>query len=296
MKENSFQEFINKLNVQIPSEEEFEKLGDLTALFKTQSDNFIRLNYERGMLLYAIIARYKPKNIIEFGTASGYATLCMARAMDDYKIDGRIFTIDIESERQSFERPIDWGFGPKMEKISRKELWNKVAKKNWLNKIEVLRGYSAEIMSNKKLPKFQFAYIDGPHFFKGVQHDFYSFLKVADSEFFVLFDDYISRPSYGVKKLVDNEINDYFNPILIHTDRKRYILEMNLTTDPKYGMVWINSNDVKKSLDSLFTNGNLDKIIKKYRKYEKRLKLRGKINQKIPFLKKIRFQYWKNKN
>ena len=246
--------------------------------------------------MYSIVAKYKPKNIIEFGTASGYATLCMARAMDDHNIDGRIFTIDIESENESFERPLDWGSGPKLEHISRKELWNKIAKKSWLDKIESLTGYSAEIMSNEKLPKFQFAYIDGPHFFEGVKHDFYSFLKVADSKFSVLFDDYISRPSYGVKKLVDNEISDYFNPVLIHTDRKKHLLEMNLTTDPKYGMVWINSDDIKKPLDNLCSNEYLDKTINKYRKYERRLKFRGKINQKIPFLKKIKFQYWKNKN
>ena len=78
MEEKDFQEFIEKLKVVIPSEEEFQKLGDVTALFRTEKHNFIRLNYERGMLLYALVAKYKPKNILEYGTASGYATLCMA--------------------------------------------------------------------------------------------------------------------------------------------------------------------------------------------------------------------------
>jgi len=151
-------------------------------------------------------------------------------------------------------------------------------------------------MSKEKFPKIQFVYIDGPHFFEGVKHDFYSFLKVADNEFFVLFDDYISRPSYGVKKLVDDEINDYFNPILIHTDRQKHLMKMNATPNSKYGMVWIDSNHIKKSLDDLRSNEHLDKTINKYIKFEKRLKIRGTINQRIPFLKKIRLQFWKNNN
>ena len=75
MNEVDFEEFIGKLGIKIPSEKEFQELGDVTALFRDKNENFVRLNYERGMLLYALIAKYKPKNILEFGTASGYATL-----------------------------------------------------------------------------------------------------------------------------------------------------------------------------------------------------------------------------
>jgi predicted O-methyltransferase YrrM len=78
------------------------------------------------MLLYALIAKYKPKNILEFGTASGYATLCMAWAMEDHNIDGKIFTIDIEPMNKSTIRATNCGNGYTNELISRKEIWNKI--------------------------------------------------------------------------------------------------------------------------------------------------------------------------
>jgi len=294
LQENDFQDFIKKLRVDMPPEDEFNRLGDVTALFRNDQDEFVRLNYERGMLLYALIAKYKPKNVLEFGTASGYATLCMAWAMEENKIDGKIFTIDIEPMEKISEKITNWGNGPSIEFLSRKELWGRIAEKNWLNHIVSYPGYSVEIMYKETFPKIQFAYIDGAHFFEGVQHDFYSFLKIADNNFLALFDDYISRPSYGVKKFVDDEIEGYFDSILIHTDREKHLMKM--TSNSKYGMILINSNIMKKSLSDFLFNKHLDKTINEYIKFEKRLKIRGKINQRIPFFKKIRFQYWKNNN
>ncbi len=290
MNEVNFEEFIGKLEIKMPSEKEFQELGDVTALFRDKNENFVRLNYERGMLLYALIAKYRPKNILEIGTASGYATLCMAWAMEDHNIDGKIFTIDIEPMNKSTLRPINWGNGPANELISRKEIWDKINKKKWVNHIQSLTGYSAEIMSKEIFPKIQFAYIDGPHFYDGVKHDFYSFLKIADDEFFVLFDDYIDRPFYGVKKLIDTEIVKFFDPILIHTDTNNHIMKMNMTNNSQYGMCLIDSRSSKDSIDNMYNNKKIKQEIKKYRRFEKRLKLRNLINEKIPFFKKIRFQ------
>ena len=296
LEEIDFDEFIDKLEVKIPSGKEFQKLGDSTALFRDKQGNFVRLNYERGILLYALVAKHKPKNILEFGTASGYGTLCMAWAMADHDIDGKIFTIDIESMEKTTIKPIDLGNGPSNVSTSRKEIWDKVGKKEWFKHIKSLTGYSAEIMSKEILPKIQFAYIDGPHFFDGVRHDFYSFLKVADDRFCVLFDDYIDRPFYGVKKLIDTEISNFFDPILIHSDKQEDILKMKMTSDSKYGMCWIDSESLKCPIDSAYNKTYLNEQIKKYQKFEKRLKFRNSINEKIPFLKKIRFQSNKNKN
>ena len=290
MNEVDFEEFIGKLGIKIPSEKEFQELGDVTALFRDKNENFVRLNYERGMLLYALIAKHKPKNILEFGTASGYATLCMAWAMEDHNIDGKIFTIDIEPMNKSTIRATNWGNGYTNELISRKEIWNKINKKNWVNHIQSLTGYSAEIMAKEIFPKIQFAYIDGPHFYDGVKHDFYSFLKIADDKFLVLFDDYIDRPFYGVKKLIDTEIAKFFDPVLIHTDTNKDIIKMNMTTNSQYGMCLIDSKSSKYSIDNMYDNKKIDQEIKKYRRFEKRLKLRNSINKKIPFLKKFRFQ------
>ena len=116
------------------------------------------------MLLYSLIAKYKPKNVLEFGTAEGYSALCMAWAMTDYDINGRIFTIDPKPFDIPVEREITWEKNPehKTTLLSTKELWNKFAKEEWIKKIEVLTGFSGEILQKnaKVLPKMDMGFID----------------------------------------------------------------------------------------------------------------------------------------
>ncbi len=57
--------------------------------------------YVHGRLLYASLRSYieknKPKNIniTETGTARGFSALCMAKALEDSKICGKIITFDV---------------------------------------------------------------------------------------------------------------------------------------------------------------------------------------------------------
>ena len=87
------EQFINSLNVQTPSKEKFRQLTHIFPIYPELESNPI-VNYERGILLYSLIAKFRPKNVLEIGMAEGYSTLCMAWAMTDYNINGRIFTID----------------------------------------------------------------------------------------------------------------------------------------------------------------------------------------------------------
>ena len=65
MKIKTFDDFISSLNVTHPEFEKFLKLGDMTALFYEESKNqFIKLNYERGLLLYCLITKYQPKTMM----------------------------------------------------------------------------------------------------------------------------------------------------------------------------------------------------------------------------------------
>jgi len=105
MKETSIEEFIQKLGVKIPEKGEFLQLSRIVPINPKRSENFI-INFERGMLLYALIAKLQPKTVLEIGTAEGYSALCMAWAMSDYKINGNIFTVDPKSHHQKIERQI----------------------------------------------------------------------------------------------------------------------------------------------------------------------------------------------
>lgn len=266
----------------------------MTALFHDESkNNFIQLNYERGLLLYCLITKYRPKNILEIGTASGYGTLCMAWAMVENNIDGKIHTIDPIPITEKTDRALgDKRNGSRIENISVKEIWEQTAQKDWLEKIIPICGYSGKILKENSFPKFDFAYVDGAHFFDAVKHDFYSFLNHTNNEFGILFDDYVDRQHYGVKKLIDYDISKNFDVSLIKTDTNLHLEKILSLPKHDYGMCWLHSNSLKKPLDQIYSKSMRDEYIKKYIKFENRLARRYKLNKKFPMLKNIRFKFW----
>ena len=286
-------QFIDSLDVKIPPKEKFL---ELTHIFPISPQlNFAKQipNYERGMLLYSLIAKYKPKNVLEIGTAEGYSTLCMAWAMTDYNINGKIFTIDPKPFDVPVERNVTWEDNPKHDTVmlSRRELWNKFADKEWIKKIEVLTGFSGEVLQkNTKLPKMDMGFIDGSHVYEAVVHDFYAFLEVASETFHLLFDDYVSNENDGVTKTIDEEVAPNFDISLIQTNAKEQRKESGESPDELY-ICWLDSKSLKKPLREIYPKSKSEQIINKYLKWEKRWKLRKDLNTKIPLLGRFRFRH-----
>ena len=288
-------QFINSLNVQIPSKEKFLQLTRIFPIYpQLKSDPII--NYERGILLYSLIAKYKPKNVLEIGTAEGYSALCMAWAMTDYDINGRIFTIDPKPFDVPIKREITWEENPKHDTVllSTKELWNKFANKEWIKKIEVLTGFSGEILQKKikEFPKMDMGFIDGHHTYEAVIHDFYAFLQTASENFSLLFDDYSYHVDVNVSKVINEEIVPNFDVTQIITNAKQQRKEANrLALTHELGMCWIESRSLKKPLREIFPKSKSAQIINDYLKWEKRWKLRKNLNSKIPLLGRFRFRH-----
>ena len=287
------EQFIDSLDVKTPPKEKFL---ELTHIFPISPQlNFPKQipNYERGILLYSLIAKYKPKNVLEIGTAEGYSTLCMAWAMTDYNINGKIFTIDPKPFDVPVERNVTWEDNPKHDTVmlSRRELWNKFADKEWIKKIEVLTGFSGEVLQkNTKLPKMDMGFIDGSHVYEAVVHDFYAFLEVASENFHLLFDDYVSDENDGVTKTIDEEVAPNFDIALIQTNAKEQRKESGESPDELY-ICWLDSESLKKPLREIYPKSKSEQIINKYLKWEKRWKLRKDLNTKIPLLGRFRFRH-----
>ena len=286
-------QFIDSLDVKTPSKEKFL---ELTHLFPISPQlNFAKQipNYERGILLYSLIAKYKPKNVLEIGTAEGYSTLCMAWAMTDYNINGKIFTIDPKPFDVPVERNVTWEDNPKHDTVmlSRRELWNKFADKEWIKKIEVLTGFSGEVLQkNTKLPKMDMGFIDGSHVYEAVIHDFYAFLELATESFHLLFDDYVPNENDGVTKTIDEEVAPNFDIALIQTNAKEQRKESGESQDELY-ICWLDSESLKKPLREIYPKSKSEQIINKYLKREKRWRLRKNLNTKIPLLGRFRFRH-----
>ena len=286
-------QFIDSLDVKTPPKEKFL---ELTHIFPISPQlNFPKQipNYERGILLYSLIAKYKPKNVLEIGTAEGYSTLCMAWAMTDYNINGKIFTIDPKPFDVPVERNVTWEDNPKHDTVmlSRRELWNKFADKEWIKKIEVLTGFSGEVLQkNTKLPKMDMGFIDGSHVYEAVVHDFYAFLEIASESFYLLFDDYVPNENDGVTKTIDEEVAPNFDIALIQTNAKEQRKESGESQDELY-ICWLDSESLKKPLREIYPKSKSEQIINKYLKREKRWKLRKNLNTKIPLLGRFRFRH-----
>ena len=285
------EQFIDSLDVKTPPKEKFL---ELTHIFPISPQlNFAKQipNYERGILLYSLIAKYKPKNVLEIGTAEGYSTLCMAWAMTDYNINGKIFTIDPKPFDVPVERNVTWEDNPKHDTVmlSRKELWNKFANEEWIEKIEVLTGFSGEVLQkNTKLPKMDMGFIDGSHVYEAVVHDFYAFLEAASESFHLLFDDYVPNENDGVTKTIDEEVAPNFDITLIQTNAKEQRKESGESPDELY-ICWLDSKSLKKPLREIYPKSKSEQIINKYLKWEKRWKLRKNLNSKIQLLSRFKF-------
>ena len=285
------EQFIDSLDVKTPPKEKFL---ELTHIFPISPQlNFAKQipNYERGILLYSLIAKYKPKNVLEIGTAEGYSTLCMAWAMTDYNINGKIFTIDPKPFDVPVERNVTWEDNPKHDTVmlSRRELWNKFADNEWIKKIEVLTGFSGEVLQkNTELPKMDMGFIDGSHVYEAVVHDFYAFLEVASENFHLLFDDYVPNENDGVTKAIDEEVAPNFDITLIQTNAKEQRKESGESPDELY-ICWLDNKSLKKPLREIYPKSKSEQIINKYLKWEKRWKLRKNLNSKIPLLNRFKF-------
>jgi len=268
MRGTDIKEFVEKLGTKLPPIENFWKLGDLTALRLNENGHFYQANYERGILLYALVAKYRPQAVLEFGTGRGYGCLCMAWAMEEHNISGRIFTIDMVPQDEVFAWPIDWRNGPRVERLARNQVWLHAAPAAWLKRIEILTGHTGNVMGRWSGPGIDFAFIDGGHAYDTVRHDFYSVLEVAADPFGVLFDDYAQQPGFGIQRFIDEEVAPHFKAELIYTDRRWPGAERAELKDPEYGMVWVHSDSLSKPLGEIYLKEPRQAFLRKYRRRE----------------------------
>lgn len=92
----------------------------------------------QGSLLRMLVNIAQPKHILEVGTFSGYATLCMAAALPE---GGRITTFEINDEQEEFTRP--WFDGSP-----------------YADRIEFVIGDVLDILPTRN-DTFDLAYVDG---------------------------------------------------------------------------------------------------------------------------------------
>jgi len=98
----------------------------------------IQVSPENGKFLFMLIKMIRAKYVLEIGTLTGYSSIWMARALPE---DGKLITIEISPEHAA------------------------EARKNFIksgldNKITLMEGRAADIISSLNDRKFDFVFID----------------------------------------------------------------------------------------------------------------------------------------
>lgn len=153
------------------------------------------LNFFHGRLLYSLLSKYinqKKINgsfsnsliILETGTARGFSSICMAKALIDNNIEGIITTIDsISHQKKIYWNCIDDFEGPKT-RLKLLEKWDIE-----LQKIIFIHGWTNDVLSGLGIGRINFAFLDAQHTKEDVLNEFKFVSKRQKKGDIVVFDD-----------------------------------------------------------------------------------------------------------
>lgn len=202
---------------------------DLTWQTQTVKKNSI-LNFNHGFLLQYYLSNYLKKNfkqsnqinILEIGTARGYSSICMSKILNDHKINGKIFTIDI----LPLNKKIYWNSPSDIDgKKTRSELlqkWSDLVSKY----LVFLRGYSTVVLDKFHIKRINFAFIDGSHEFEDVKSEIVYISSRQEKNDIIFFDDYNKKEFPGVVKAIEEleNNNSYRIDIIDLNQERKYVL------------------------------------------------------------------------
>ena len=216
-------EFEKKYNFKI-NKIWFEKLALHTQVVIKKSE----INYQHGRLLYAIIMNYININkkiefcqIFETGTARGFSSICLSKALIDSNLNGNIATIDVlQHKKKMIWNCIDdcYGFVSREEIVNR---WN-----NEVKNITFYEGKSSEIMKILNFKRIHFAFLDAHHIAKEVMNE-YNFVKNKQIKGDIIFFDDVTPNLYpGVVEALNLiiESKDYSVEYLYVSQERQYAI------------------------------------------------------------------------
>jgi len=206
---------------------DFDQIGELTAKKSRRPDNplyksagcFFRPNYERGMLIYALIRKFNVKSYLEIGFGRGYSAVCAAMALDALgDPNGKVTTVDVNMDQNHLQN------------VAR------AFPQQWMSRINFVHGKSQEVLQT--LDKFDMIYIDGDHTYDGVKRDW----ELCRDKWnkVMLFDDYHmptkTQTDIECAKLID-QIEDPTKELII-LDRRIFFDDRRMSDDQiDYGQV-----------------------------------------------------------
>ena len=126
-------------------------------------------------------------NILDIGTAKRFSSLCLAKVLDDFNINGKIFTFDLLPNRVEFfwNSPSDILDG-KISRLNLLEKWEKLVN----NYIVFFSTATFNSLRGVDIPVINFAFIDGSHEFKDVIFEIRYIISRLSKNSILIFDDH----------------------------------------------------------------------------------------------------------
>lgn len=164
------------------------------------------LDWSHGFLLYAALRSYLARSpperavtIFETGTARGFSTICMAKALRDAGRAGTILTVDVLHA----ERPIYWNSiadaeGPRT-RLELLEPWSELVEDH----VVFLRGDVSVALEQLGLSRIHFAFLDAEHTYDAVRDELAFVAAHQQPGDVIVCDDYTPREFPEIVRAVD---------------------------------------------------------------------------------------------
>ena len=206
----------------------FHELALHTQVVIKESD----ICYQHGRLLYTFLSHYLQKNsfgsvnVLETGTARGFSSLCMAKALEDRGKEGKIVTLDpLPHHVKMYWNCIDDNEGEQ----SRAQLLANYSK--LINRyICFLEGKSRNLLNNFELPRIHFAFLDGSHDYEDVKFEISYIIPRQEKGDIIFFDDFQQSHFPGIVKAVKEfELQGHYGVKVVSlSDQRGYAIAEKL--------------------------------------------------------------------
>jgi predicted O-methyltransferase YrrM len=167
------------------------------------------LTYPHGRLLYSLLRRYIKDSghdfvtVLETGTARGFSALCMAKAISDARVDGRVVTLDVLPHMRKFYwNCIDDAEGRK----SRAELLSPWA--DLTRKVLFVQGDTLLMLPRIGIDRVNFAFLDAQHIKSSVLNEHAQVAARQQPGDMIFFDDVTPAQYPGVVAAVQKVQDD----------------------------------------------------------------------------------------
>jgi len=206
----------------------YHKLALHTQVVVKKSD----IVYVHGRLLYASLRAYLEKNkleninIIETGTARGFSALCMAKALEDSKICGKIITFDVlPHNHKMYWNCIDDNNGKKTRRELLKPYHNLTEKYIFFH-----QGNTKIELPKLQTDRIHFAFLDSAHDYYYLMSEFQNIKNKQQKGDIIFFDDYTPKLFPGVVKAIDEicEKYNYLKEIITISEQRAYVIAEKL--------------------------------------------------------------------